>query len=444
MSAPELDFDELDKAINTVLNDKDVQKEAASFSAAQPASTQPSTAVNASKLSVAEQQAQPKPVAAPAPSFAAPSDRAQGRPPAAPAPNLLTRKPALRSTTPAVRRGVIDIMSPPSKQPSRQGAALRPVSDVKSPPATPSTTTKAPPALIPAPTEPPLPAKERALRWPPKTDEPKPEAETKPTAGQVQEQSHQAFETHTSAPSGSPAHVDDDSFERFDTLSRSGFDFEPEKDGENQPSTESPHTSSSSEQSEQKTAATLDTASPFLSNAKVEKRPLGGYGPTAAVETPYPEVSKDKEPAKQPLVSQGMPADPLLEAHYDDEPKQVIEQGDKPVTAEAVPEGAHTGIKLDHLLDEGSEHKQPAEPSTPSAAPLGMMQSIPQQYKVAEQKHDDKTRPIFDTNEYHAPLSEAAATKKSSVGMWVTLLIILLLAVAGGLFIYFYGSQLGL
>ncbi len=425
MSAPELDFDELDKAINNVLSDKEVQKEAASMSAPQTAPTRSAVPIRQSQP-VSQKLAMPKPAI---PSMPALGDRVQGRPSAAPVSDVPARKPVARPVTPAVRRGVIDIMSPPSKRPSRQGATLQPVSDVKA--ASRSSQAVAPPASQPQT----VPPAERALRWPPRAEEPQPES--KPTAGQVQQESHQAFETHKATPSQLPAQAEEDSFEQFDQLSRSGFDF---ADNENQPPAEQVQNTLNAVQEKQKELSASPPASPFLTDAKVEKRPLGGYS-TAPVEKLQPE----QEEAKQPEVLEGMPTDPLLEEHYDDAPPTIMEPTQIPVTTEAVPENAHTGVKLDHLLDDGSEHEvNVPQASAQNTVPPSATQSIPQQYKVAEQKNEEKPRPIFDTNEYHAPLSEASPVKHQGIGMWVTLVVILLLAVAGGLFIYFYGSQLGL
>lgn len=136
--------------------------------------------------------------------------------------------------------------------------------------------------------------------------------------------------------------------------------------------------------------------SPFISDAKVEKRPLGGEAPTAV----QPE----------PLELLEAPDEPRIEAHAMPDPIDFATR-DEPLV----------------VLEPAVEQK-PEEPvvSTPlrAEAPL----SIAQQYQE-KTSEVQQTGAIFDTETYHQPL--AHPTKKR-VGFWTPFWIILLVLLGGG------------
>lgn len=136
--------------------------------------------------------------------------------------------------------------------------------------------------------------------------------------------------------------------------------------------------------------------SPFISDAKVEKRPLGGEAPTA--------------PQYEPIELLEAPDEPRIEAHAMPDPIDFATRNEPPVALEPV-----------------VEHK-PQEPvvSTPLKAEAPI--SIAQQY---QEKTSDvqQTGAIFDTETYHQPL--AHPTKKRA-GFWTPIWIILLVLLGGG------------
>lgn len=401
----DLDFDELDKAINTVLSDKEV---------AQQAAPPP------------EPQNHQEPPRLPG------ANRVQGRPPAAQAAKPAVRRPLARPVvTPASRRGVIDIMAPPSKVPSRQAASLQPVTDVRppqpssTPPASPISHSETSPA-------------EQSLRWPPKataelnSDEVLPSASDAPVDSPVPPPAPSATDRE---PGVSAADDHSQGFEHFDTETHPSSNM----GGDKIESAESPvHVANQAPADppvESGAPETPPPTSPFLSDAKVEKRPLGAYSGSPPEPTAAP-VTNTVEPA---LPAEAVPSSAAPPASTPDEASF---EHDLLLTPAETEQAEHTasGVKLDHLLDDG----QNDQPSTATPAPLSTVQSIPQQYKTPETPNDDTPRPVFDTNEYHAPLQDHPAAKHSSAGLWIAFGVVVALAVAGGLIIYFFGDQLGL
>jgi hypothetical protein len=198
------------------------------------------------------------------------------------------------------------------------------------------------------------------------------------------------------------------------------------------------------QQSSDATDGTEPLSSPFLSGAKVEKRPLGGSpvpdlpvaDPMTSDSSTTNDISKSvDDPNKQ------LPADPA-----DIEPQLPEEfQGDL-MAVEA--DTTHDVIKQKHesmlkkvmsgrdekASAQAPRHDAPVTVSEPTA-PTGPT-SIPQQYREEPSTGDQDNGAIYDTDTYHQPLEHPA--KKKSGWLWVIwIIVILLLGVGGGAAIYF-------
>jgi hypothetical protein len=188
-------------------------------------------------------------------------------------------------------------------------------------------------------------------------------------------------------------------------------------------------------------------ASPFLADAKVEKRPLGG-APLAAPDTddaqPEPEQGDVKAaaqlPATPPDLTQALPEElsgdvMALEADANTvalPAKDVAaEAAAQVVAAESMPVQANTSTLQEVEVDETP--KPVAEPLLPQG-PI----SIPQQYKEAPSTGDKENGTIYDTDTYHQPL--AHPKKKKSGWMWVVwIVLILAVGAVGGAALYYLG-----
>ncbi|HEU4716137.1 MAG TPA: hypothetical protein VFS14_04915, partial [Candidatus Saccharimonadales bacterium] len=187
--------------------------------------------------------------------------------------------------------------------------------------------------------------------------------------------------------------------------------------------------------------------SPFLPDAKVEKRPLGGL---ASEESDAP--ASDDDISRAPMAddtkksvddpNKQLPADPT-----EVEPVLPEELSGDLMAVEA--DTTHAELKRAH--DESAQQSMPAaakespvaaqgfetkEPSTSPAAsaeekpvPAGPT-SIPQQYKEEPSTGDQDNGSIYDTDTYHQPLSHPAP--KKSGWMWVVWIVLILLVGAGG------------
>jgi hypothetical protein len=157
------------------------------------------------------------------------------------------------------------------------------------------------------------------------------------------------------------------------------------------------------------TSIPAPSETPFV-NAKVEKRPLGAFASVPADTTVQTEDSgapdlspKEDKPAELPTQAPPKELNPELVAVESSEP-------------EFTP-------------------GQPSDDHKPSVNELRQM-SIPPQYKAADATPSKGDRPIFDTKTYHPPLQPMAGVRPaksggSKAGMILTLILILLLVIAG-------------
>lgn len=179
--------------------------------------------------------------------------------------------------------------------------------------------------------------------------------------------------------------------------------------------------------------------SPFLPDAKVEKRPLGTMPATG-------DASKEDE-----LLLEA-PDDPLLEAHAMPDPIDFAahasalpsEQEDTGVPA---PVEAIEGIVPEEVVAEEVAQK-PIEVETKAEEPVAKVEeviksdepvgpaSISQQY-TEQPSTSPESGAIYDTESYHQPLA-AAPKKKSGAWVFVWILLLLIVGAAAGAGFYFF------
>lgn len=180
-----------------------------------------------------------------------------------------------------------------------------------------------------------------------------------------------------------------------------------------------------------------EVSSPFLTDAKVKKRPLGGLGGEKRATEPQPisapaiqtaALNAKKEitnsPQDQPRNDIQKPASTLPPELKED--IVAVESSDteneaatRPDTPPALPPEKKAGVKSARAASE--------------AAASNAAMSIPQQYRAKQPASDTAPRSIYDTDEYHKPLSSPQQKKKKTHPVVWVLLVILLLAVGAGL-----------
>jgi hypothetical protein len=166
-------------------------------------------------------------------------------------------------------------------------------------------------------------------------------------------------------------------------------------------------------------------SSPFLSDAKPEKRPLGGI-PTPTEPVAETEAVEDQVPATPDtqvlpeeltgdilaVEANDLMSSPSTPAVSDDEPAPIAEEAASVV--EAI-----------------------AEPVAVPADTTGTG-SIPQQYAESPSTGDQTSGSIYDTSNYHQPIETAAPAKKSSPLKWILFAIGLLVLGGGAGVAYFF------
>ena len=159
---------------------------------------------------------------------------------------------------------------------------------------------------------------------------------------------------------------------------------------------------------------------PFVTDAKVDKRPLGAFG---SIETPEPadgDVETDESNSETALSSSAN----LDEQRTPDVTPPEL-QPDVVSVESADKEFASETTDSDHDVDSSDEKPENS----------GLSQSISQQYRTPAETPDAAPHPIFDTDEYHQPLLPASNQHKKRG--WLVVVIILVLLVVGAALGYF-------
>lgn len=192
--------------------------------------------------------------------------------------------------------------------------------------------------------------------------------------------------------------------------------------------------------------------SPFLPDAKVEKRPLGG-DPLMSTVFEVENTLAEPQSLQDNSLKLEAPDEPRIEAHTMPDPIEFALQADpieiKPeqtasdpapeknddlleadFTAEKPTTQSFDTFTLDQALQDESPSTKAAQPADEPVGPL----SITQQY--TEQPRTEQTSgAIYDTEAYHQPVAHPA---KKKTGIGVILWIVLLLAVGAGAGVAFY------
>lgn len=155
--------------------------------------------------------------------------------------------------------------------------------------------------------------------------------------------------------------------------------------------------------------------SPFLSDAKVEKRPLGAFSSAEMPAVPPADTSEQS----------------LLEAP--DEELLTSTTAETPVVETPTPEPAPEETPTEEV-------PQPVVSSTPEPVPAPEPTgptSITQQYKEQPSTSDQPSGAIFDTETYHQPLSHTPK-KKSGALVIIWILALILVGAGAGAAVYFF------
>ena len=181
--------------------------------------------------------------------------------------------------------------------------------------------------------------------------------------------------------------------------------------------------------------------SPFISDAKVEKRPLGGLATEAnsATEPVVTTAAAEEESAittdnpDDQLPATAADVAPVLPPELQKDLMAIETDGDtsaqpaEPTQEDTVPKPDE---KSEEPVTEPEKSSTESEkPATEIPVPTGPA-SIPQQYKEEPSTGDQTNGGIYDTNSYHQPL--AHPVKKKSGWLWIVWILLLLIIGGGG------------
>jgi len=174
--------------------------------------------------------------------------------------------------------------------------------------------------------------------------------------------------------------------------------------------------------------------SPFLSDAKVEKRPLGAF-----TDSEKPEPSALNDLLQKELDSDGLSGNDTELAEANEIPNQEAEinQQPKPVNQDEMPEELQGDVLSIETNESESAVVEPEIPEVQPAPTVNAPVAITQQYVEKAQTPQAESGAIFDTDAYHQPVSAGKAHHSG----WMTVLWIFLLIILGagaGVAIYTY------
>lgn len=396
----ELDFDELDRAVNSLMEGVPKDKQSP-----QPFEDSKDTTLTISPT--LEQDA--KPDFAKVNVQAGQSAAATQPVPSTPSSSVTVPARTPAATAPASRRGgrFMDVVHPssdmkqptaPSRPVSREGVTIAPSVSV---PTTPAVEPPAPEAPAVKPTEDPsATTTEPASEWP-------------------------------------------------DPLDMADFKKEPEP-AEITPADNPEENDKKEEKSSTEPAAPL--TSPFLADAKVEKRPLGGAPAVSDDDLLTPEdINDDAFTTSDP--NDQLPADPeKLDTPLPEELRSDLVAIESGAHMEQHAENSASDVPVEkEIKEEDKKDTAPEEEKKPAGLPPASKEatsetapastgptSIAQQYKEEPSSGDQSNGAIYDTDTYHQPLEHPV--KKKSGWMWVVwILLILLVGAGGGAALYFLG-----
>lgn len=454
----ELDFDELDRAVNSLMNGvktakppkkQDDDTKTLTIDPKLQDGAKPNFAAlhGPAQHSVTDNKPpQEKPASKPAEEAVEPQSPVQS-PTSEPAatPTAPTPSVAAKPTPPATRRGgrFMDVvhpssdMKPAAKPVSRTGATIEPTESVS------------------APANDDTPAETTPLTEPVKPTTPPPTAS-----------SNSAAETPTTTPVV-PAG------DWPDPLDMANFGANDDDKAEATAAPVIPDSPNEATTATSSTSQRTPLTSPFLSGTKVEKRPLGA---APADEQPAEEPGRTSADADTEESSTATSSD--LSAQLPAEPSDVETPLPEELRSDlmAIESGSHTGQKSldDHETPTENTASQPevtastsaTPPRQPETAPAGSSPappettqvpptsapvapakeaavttgptSITQQYREEPSTGDQTNGAIYDTEAYHQPLAHPA--QKKSGWMWVVwIVLILLVGAGGGAALYFLG-----
>ncbi len=176
--------------------------------------------------------------------------------------------------------------------------------------------------------------------------------------------------------------------------------------------------------------------SPFLPDTKVEKRPLGANAASSddAASLPVLVDTDDQLPATaedtRPLLPEELHSD-LVAIESDTTEPEKTEPLEEKKSETKEPEAPKSSVweKVKNTPEEPAE-KEKDIPKGPG--------SIPQQYREEQSTASQESGAIYDTDSYHQPLAHPA--KQKSGWMWVVwILLILVVGGGSGAAIYFLG-----
>ncbi|PLS80986.1 hypothetical protein CYG49_03595, partial [Candidatus Saccharibacteria bacterium] len=204
----------------------------------------------------------------------------------------------------------------------------------------------------------------------------------------------------------------------------------------------------------------------FVSDAKVEKRPLGAFNDNQSSDQPpatnqQPDEDSQQSQTDQQPVADDEPAGDSVQSVANSDNKDDGETQESSTTESLPPEltGDIVAVEADNESedkeDKGDEADVPPAPvRTQEAAPnkaaatIGMSSvasvpsvSIPKQYQQAVAQKTDAANPVFDIKEYHPPIAPGAAQVEPAhhkIALWVIVALILLIATIAGFGYWFY------
>lgn len=432
----ELDFDELDKAVNNLMTEVDTSSPTPSSSDEAPenvvtipsTSTPPAAVPVSAPASATPATTQPEAISTASPSLAT-KRRGQFMDVVHPSSNMAKPTPKVRREATVVAPSS-DMLTPePAAEPVDGQPVEEPANEVPNP------------AMIHIE---PLEA----------TGSPGSQTDPITTPDPIEPEGQQPTELDNSTDTQMSAEADAVSTESSDSqaIDLSEVDGAPTTDDS---SDAEPSSDSEPEADVQPEPEEKPLSSPFLPDAKVEKRPLGGIPVEIAEEAePTPDTAQ-ADTSTTDTESLARDGETTAEENSADKetPSEEVSSDDADAPAPApsevkkpLPEELNGEILAleSSTTGEGEDAKDPAESTemiaVESQPATGGPTSIPRQYDEQPSSGDQSNGSIYDTDSYHQPLAHPEK-HKSSWGMIIAIIVLLIVGALGGAAYFYFASM---
>jgi hypothetical protein len=175
--------------------------------------------------------------------------------------------------------------------------------------------------------------------------------------------------------------------------------------------------------------------SPFLPDARVEKRPLGTF---SSNDTSLPEKAETVAVQEDNLATKTNESSQNTESSIESTADDLFAENKKKQNVVPLPRELQSdllSVESNVVEDKKENPKSDLDAQTESSSQPTAVISIPQQYQEQPSTSDQQSSPIYDVVNHHQPIAHPAKKKHSLTWLWILLVIVI---IGGGIGVAIY------